>query len=158
MNFSPFTIAFISWNWHKIFHSCIICHHKNKGNIFYNVHPHCWTSMDWSTILILLLKHDNYDSNILFLQDHNRHLSFMALILWTTMDQTLILISSLRVNMLFYVVSSSYPTTNAPQNINSITSTWFNIKDWIEIQGKVSQSKHHYFLASPQSQKPPELP
>jgi len=52
-------------------------------------------------ILILLLKHDNYDLNILLLQDFNRHLSSMALILWITKDQTLILISSLGVNMLF---------------------------------------------------------
>jgi hypothetical protein len=68
------------------------------------------------------------------------------------------LISSLKINRLFYVAGSSYPTTDAPQNINSITSTWFNLKDWIEIQGKVNQSKHHYFPTSPQSQKPPELP
>ncbi len=109
-------------------------------------------------ILILLLKHDNVDSNILLLQDPNRHLSFMALIIWTTKDQTFILISFLGINRLFYVAGNSYPTTKSPQNINSTISTWFSRKDWTEFQGKVSQSKHHYFLASPQSQKPPELP
>jgi hypothetical protein len=68
--------------------------------------------------LKLLLKHDNSDSNILLLlQDPNKYLSFMALILWTTKDQTLILISSLGVNKLFYVASSSYPTTQCPQKL-----------------------------------------
>jgi hypothetical protein len=52
-------------------------------------------------ILILLLKDDNFDSNILLLQDPNIHLNSMALILWTIKDQTFILISSLGVNMLF---------------------------------------------------------
>jgi hypothetical protein len=80
-------------------------------------------------ILILLLKHENSDSNILFLQDPYKHLSSMALILWTTKDQTLILISILGVNKLFYVAGSSYPTTESPQNINSTTSTWFSLKD-----------------------------
>jgi len=87
-------------------------------------------------ILILLLKHDNSDSNVLLLQDPNRHLSSMALILWTTKDQTFILISSLRINRLFYVAGNSYPTTESPQKINSITSTWFSLRDWIEIQGQ----------------------
>jgi hypothetical protein len=61
-------------------------------------------------IMILLLKHDNSDSNIFLFQDPKRHLSSMALILWITKDQTLILISFLRVNMLFYVACNSYPT------------------------------------------------
>jgi hypothetical protein len=87
-------------------------------------------------ILILLLKHDNSDSNIFLLQDPNRHLSFMALIIWPTKDQALILISSLGVNKLFYVAGSLYPTKESPQNINSITSTWLSFKDWIEIQGQ----------------------
>jgi hypothetical protein len=56
-------------------------------------------------ILILLLKHDNSDSNIFLLQDPNRHLSFMALIIWPTKDQAFILISSLGVNKLFYVAT-----------------------------------------------------
>jgi hypothetical protein len=108
---------------------------KHKGNIFCSVHiPHCWTSIDWSTILIFLLKHDNFDSNIFLFQDYNRHLCFMALILWTTKDQALILISSLRVNRLFYVTNNSYPITESPQNINSTTSTWFNLRDWTKIQ------------------------
>ncbi len=124
-------------------------------------HPHCWTSMDWSIILILLLKHDNFDSNILLLQDPNKHLNSMALILWTTKDQAFILISflgSLGINKLFYVAGNSYPTTKFSQNINSTTSTWFSFRNWIEIQGKVNQSKHHYFPTSLQSQKPPEFP
>jgi hypothetical protein len=57
--------------------------------------------------LKLLLKHNNYDSNILLLQNPNKHLSYMALFLWTTKDQALILISSLKVNRLFYVDGSS---------------------------------------------------
>jgi hypothetical protein len=61
-------------------------------------------------ILIPLLKHDNFDSNITLLQDPNRHISSMALILWTIKDQALILISSLGVNRLFYVAGNSYPT------------------------------------------------
>jgi hypothetical protein len=77
-----------------------------------------------------------------FLQDHNRHLNSMTLILWTTKDQTFILISFLGVNKLFYVVGSSYPTTKSPQNINFTISTWFNLRDWTKIQGRVSQSKH----------------
>jgi len=85
-------------------------------------HPHYWTSMDWNMILKLLLKHDNSYSNIFLLQDPNKHLSFMALILWTTMDQTFIFISSLGVNRLFYVVDNSYPTTKSPQNINLVQS------------------------------------
>jgi hypothetical protein len=80
-------------------------------------------------ILILLLKHDNFDSNIFLLQDLYKHLSSMTLILWTTKDQALILISSLGANMLFYVVDNSYSTTESPQNINSTISTWFNFKD-----------------------------
>jgi hypothetical protein len=62
-------------------------------------------------IPILLLMHDNSDSNIPLFQDPNRHISFMALILWTTKDQALILISSLGVNMLFHVADNSCPTT-----------------------------------------------
>jgi hypothetical protein len=64
----------------------------------------------------------------------------MALILWNTKVHALILISSLGINMLFYVVGSSYPTTESPQNINSTTSTWFNFRDWTEIQGRGNQS------------------
>jgi len=41
----------------------------------------------------------------------------MALILWTTKDQALTLISFLRVNMLFYVANNSYPTTESPQRL-----------------------------------------
>ncbi len=67
------------------------------------------------------------------LQDLNKHISSIALILWTTKDQTFILISSLGINMLFYVTCSSYPTTKSPQNI-SITSTWFSFRDWTKIQ------------------------
>jgi hypothetical protein len=87
-------------------------------------------------ILIFLLKHDNSDSNIFLFQDPNRHLSSMALILWTTKDHALILTFSLRVNMLFYVTGSSYPITESSQNINFTTSTWFSFRDWIEIQEK----------------------
>jgi hypothetical protein len=50
--------------------------------------------------------------------------------------------------MLFYVADSLYPTTESPQNINSTISTWFSLRDWTKIQGKVSQSKHHYFPTS----------
>jgi len=82
----------------------------------------------------------------------------MALILWTAKDQTFILIFSLGVNRLFYVAGNSYLTTESPHNINSIISIWFNLKDWTEIQGRVNLSKHHYFLASLQSQKPSEFP
>jgi hypothetical protein len=89
-------------------------------------------------ILMLLLKRDNFDSNIIILLDPNRHLNFMALILWTTKDHALILISSLGVNRLFCVARSSYPTIESPHNINLTTSTWFNLKDWTEIQGRVS--------------------
>jgi len=70
--------------------------------------------MDYSTILIFLLKHDNSDSNIFLLQDPYKHLSSMTLILWTTKDQALILISFLGVNKLFYVIGSSYSTTESP--------------------------------------------
>jgi hypothetical protein len=114
----------ITWcTWHKSMHhdqimesytplnnylsNCVI-----KLHIKLHAHPHCWTSMVWSMFLKLLLKHDNSDSNILFLQDPNRHPSSMALIIWTTKDQTLILISSLRINKLFYVYGSSYITKN----------------------------------------------
>jgi len=70
--------------------------------------------MDYSMILILLLKHDNSDSNIFLFQDPYKHLSSMTLILWTTKDQALILISFLGVNKLFYVIGSSYSTTESP--------------------------------------------
>jgi hypothetical protein len=107
---------------------------QKRGEYFLQcAHPHCWTSMDWSMILKLLLKCDNCDSNILLCQDPNRHLSSMALILWTTKDRAFILISSLGVDRLFYVVSNSYPTIGSSQNINSTISTWFNLSDWIEI-------------------------
>jgi hypothetical protein len=46
----------------------------------------------------------------------------------------LILISSLGINKLFYVNGGSYPTTKSPHNINSITSTCFNLKDPTKIQ------------------------
>ncbi len=58
----------------------------------------------------------------------------MALSLWTTKDQTFIMISSLRVNMLFYVTDNSYPTIKSPHNIKSIISTWFSFRDWTKIQ------------------------
>jgi len=41
----------------------------------------------------------------------------MVLILWTTKDQAFILISSLGINKLFYVASSSYPTIECPQKL-----------------------------------------
>jgi hypothetical protein len=65
----------------------------------------------------LLLKHDNSNSIILLLQDPNKHLSSMALILWTTKDQAFILISFLGANKLFYVVGSSYPTIKCQQRL-----------------------------------------
>jgi hypothetical protein len=43
-------------------------------------------------ILILLLKHDNYDSNIFLLQGPNKYLSSMALILSTTKNKAFIFI------------------------------------------------------------------
>jgi hypothetical protein len=64
--------------------------------------------------LKFLLKYNDYTSHILFLQDPNRHLNFMALILWTTKDQSLVLISFLGFNRLFYVAGSSYPPTESP--------------------------------------------
>jgi len=67
--------------------------------------------------LKLLLKHENFDSNNFLLQDPNKHLSSMALILWTIKHHTLILISSLGVNKLFYVVGSSCPTIEFPQRL-----------------------------------------
>jgi hypothetical protein len=85
--------------------------------------------------MILLLKHDNFNFNILLLQNPNRHISFMALIIWTTRDHALILISFLGVNMLFYVADNSYPTTKSSQNINSTISTCFNFRNWTKIQG-----------------------
>jgi hypothetical protein len=85
-------------------------------------------------IMIFLLKHDKSDSNIFLFQNPNQHLSSMALILWTTKDQALMLISSLGVKNLFYVISNSYPTTEFPYNINSTTSTWFSFKNWTKIQ------------------------
>jgi hypothetical protein len=87
-----------------------------------------------------------------------KDLNVVALILWTTKDQAFILIPSHQVNRLFDVVGNSYPITKSPQNINSITSTLFNLRDWTEIQGRINQSKHHYFPTSLQSQKPSELP
>jgi hypothetical protein len=83
-------------------------------------------------IMIFLLKPDSFGSNIFFLQDPNKHLSSMALILWITKDHAFILISSLGVNRLFYVTSSSYPTIESTQNIN--ISTWFSFRDRTEIQ------------------------
>jgi hypothetical protein len=108
--------------------------------------------------LKLLLKHDNSNSNILLLQDPNRHLSSMALILWTTKDQALILISSLGVNMLFYVAGSSYPTIKSSQRLALLFQHGSISEIGQKFRDRVSQSKHHYFPASPQSQKPPELP
>jgi len=65
-------------------------------------------------ILKLLLKCDNSYSNIFLHQNSNRHLSSMALTIWITKDQSLILIFSLGVNRLFYVVNNSYLTTESP--------------------------------------------
>ncbi len=60
---------------------------KIQGEYFLQcAHPHCWIYMDWSMFLKLLLKYDNFDSNILLFQDPNKHLSSMALILRTTKD------------------------------------------------------------------------
>ncbi len=67
--------------------------------------------------LELLLKYYNSNSNIFLLQDFNTHLSFMALIVWITKDEALILISFLGVNRLFYVAGNSYPTTKSPQRL-----------------------------------------
>jgi hypothetical protein len=104
-------------------------HQKQREYFLHCAHPHCWTSMNWSMIMIHLLKNDNFDSNILLLQHPNRHLNSMALIIWTTKDQALILISSIIVNKLFYVASSSYPIIKFPYYINSTTSTWFSLKN-----------------------------
>jgi len=86
----------------------------------------------------LLLKHNNFASNIILLQGPYRRLNIMVLILWTTKDQSFILISSQGVNKLFYVRWQLIPNNRIPTKINSITSTWFNLRDWIEIQGKIS--------------------
>ncbi len=109
-------------------------------------------------LLKLLLKYNDCVSNLFLFQDLNRHLSSMALILWTTKDKSLILISFLGVNRLFYVAGSSYPTTKFPTQIDYTTSTQFNIRDWTEIQGRVNQYNHFYFPTSPESQKPPKFP
>ncbi len=45
-----------------------------------------------------------------------------------------------------------------PTEINSTISTWFSLRNKTKIQGRVCQSKHHYFPTSPQSRKPLELP
>jgi hypothetical protein len=82
----------------------------------------------------------------------------MALILWTTKDQTLISISSLGVNRLFYVAGSSYPTRKSSQNINSTISTWFSFRDWTEIQGQNQLVQTFLFpsiLSIPKTSKAP---
>jgi hypothetical protein len=77
----------------------------------------------------LLLKHNNFGSNILLLQGPYRHLNTMVLILWTTKDQLLILISSQGVNKLFYVKWQLIPNNRILTEISSTTSTWFNLRD-----------------------------
>jgi hypothetical protein len=90
---------------------------------------------------------------ILFLfQDPYKHLSSIVLILWTTRDQLLILISFLGVNKLFHVKWQLIPNNKIPTDINSTTSTWFNFKDWTEIQGKIIEYNQLYSLIYPWSQ------
>ncbi len=73
----------------------------------------------------------------------------MALSLWTTKDQTFILISSLRVNMLFYVTDNSYRTIKSPHNIKSTISTWFSFRDWTKIQDQSQLVQTSLFLSIP---------
>jgi len=48
------------------------------------------------------------------------------------------------------------PNNRIPIEINSTTSTWFNLRDWIEIQGQLVQSS--LLPSIPLVPKPPELP
>jgi len=65
---------------------------------------------------------------LLLLQDPYIHLNSIVLILWTTKDQSLILIFFLGVNMLFHVRWQLIPNNRIPIEINSTTSTWFSFK------------------------------
>ncbi len=99
----------------------------------------------------LLLKYNNSYSNILLFQNPNIHISFMALILWTTKDHALIYLSSLGLFRNQQVVLCSWqfmPNNRIPTQINSITSTWFNLKDSTKFMGKVNKYNHHYFSTS----------
>jgi hypothetical protein len=61
-------------------------------------------------------------------------------------------ISSLGVNMLFYRSGSSYPTIKTPQ-IKTQQFHMILLRDWIEIEGKISQGNMFYSPVS-FSQKP----
>jgi len=59
---------------------------------------------------------------LLLLRDPYKHLSYIILILWITRDQSLISISSLRVNRLFHVrwqliPNNKNPTTESPHKL-----------------------------------------
>jgi len=46
------------------------------------------------------------------------------------------------------------PNNRMPIEIGFTTSTWFSLRDWTEIQGRVSQYNHLYFSTFPHSQNP----
>jgi hypothetical protein len=63
-----------------------------------------------------------------------------------------LLISPLGVNRLFHKNGNSYPTTKTPQKPTQQLHM-IPLKDWIRVQGRISQSNIFYFPISP-SQKP----
>jgi hypothetical protein len=89
---------------------------------------------------------------LLILQDPYKHLSSIVLISRNTRDQSFISISFLGVNKLFHVKWKFIPNNIIPIKNNFITSTWFNLKDWPKIQGRINEYNQFYSLAFPRSQ------
>jgi len=56
------------------------------------------------------------------------------------------------------VAGSSYPTTKSSQRLALLFQHGSISEIGQKLRDRVSESKHHYFPASPQSQKSPELP
>jgi hypothetical protein len=91
---------------------------KNKGNTFCSVHipitKHIWIKIylwnfNWNKMIQLQI--------LFLLQDPYSHLSSIVLILRITRDQSLILISFLRVTGCFIWDGSSFLTTESPQKL-----------------------------------------
>jgi hypothetical protein len=105
--------------------SCNMCHQKKRGIFFalcisplLNIHGlmvYCW-NFYWSRKIMLKV--------LLLFQNLYKHLSSIVLMLWTTMNQSFISISSLKVNMLLHVRWQLMPNNRIPTEINSTTSTW----------------------------------
>jgi hypothetical protein len=93
---------------------------------------------------------------LLLLQDSHKHLSSIILILWITREQSLILISSLRLNMLLSLKRLFIPNNKIPIEIY-----YFHIVSFPKLNRDLGQGLRVQSILLPKIPsvpKPPELP